>query len=130
AVMLLLPGVGSWQMRQYPFWRGPDLLLPFLAPMFAASAFAKEHEQRTWQDVLLTRLSGGEILRGKFFACFVPTLAALIVLMPALGLLLIIQGTEWAMEPGGWMLLWGMKLAITTTFFVLMGLVVSYHSPN
>ena len=129
-VSTLMPAVGSWQVRQYPVWRFPDLLLPLVAPAFAAGAFAKEHEQRTWQDVLLTRLSGGEILWGKFFACFLPTLVALTVLFPPFLLVLILQNVEWAMDPGPWMLIWGAKLLISVSFYVSAALVCSYHSPN
>lgn len=126
----LVPQFGSWQLRQYSIWRFPDLLLPILAPVFAAGAFAKEHEQRTWQDVLLTRLRGREILAGKFFACFFPTFVALTALFPALALLLIIQGAEWAMNPGPWMIVWAVRAALTVTFYAAVTLVVSYHSPN
>ena len=129
-VSLLIPSTGSWGLREYPFWRFPDILLPLLAPAFAAGAFAKEHEQRTWQDVLLTRLTGSEILVGKFFASILPTLVAMTVLFPPLGLLLIIQGIDWAMEPGPWMLLWGFKTLVSASFYVTVALVVSYHSPN
>ena len=129
-VVALVPNLSFWHLYEFPLWRFPDLLLPIVAPAFAAGSFAKEHEQRTWQDVLLTRLTGGEILRGKFFSCYLPTLVSLVVMFPAFCLLLIIQGVEWAMNPGPWMLLLGLKVLIAVTFYVALSLVVSYHSPN
>jgi ABC-type transport system involved in multi-copper enzyme maturation permease subunit len=125
-----VPVGGSWRRQDLPLWRFPDILLPVLAPAFAAGAFAKEHEQRTWQDVLLTRLRAGEILAGKFTACFIPTLVALVVLCPPLLLILILQGVDWAMEAGPWMLILAAKFVIAVTFYVTVALVCSYHSPN
>jgi ABC-type transport system involved in multi-copper enzyme maturation permease subunit len=130
AVYTLMPVGQSWQMKQYPLWRFPDMLLPLLAPAFAAGSFAKEHEQRTWQDILLTRLSGSEILIGKFFSCYLPTLVSLIVMFPPFSLLLIIQGVDWALEPGFWVITLAIKILIAVTFYVTLSLVVSYHSPN
>jgi ABC-type transport system involved in multi-copper enzyme maturation permease subunit len=130
AVSVLIPSAGTFSASDFPLYRFPDFILPLLAPMFAASAFAKEHEQRTWQDVLLTRLTAGEILRGKFLSSYLPTLVALVVLCPPFMLLLIILGMDWAMDPGLWMLVIGMKFLISVAFYVSVVLVCSYHSPN
>jgi ABC-type transport system involved in multi-copper enzyme maturation permease subunit len=114
----------------YPLWRFPDLLLPVVAPAFAAGAFAKEHEQRTWQDILLTRLTAGQILTGKFFACFLPAMATVIVLLPPLAMILIISNVQWAMEPGPWLLAFVFRFLVTAVFYLAVALVCSFHSTN
>jgi ABC-type transport system involved in multi-copper enzyme maturation permease subunit len=129
-VSTLIPGAGSYGRNLFPIFRFPDLLLPLIAPAFAAGAFAKEHEQRTWQDILLTRLSAVEILWGKFLACALPTAVALVVLFPPFALLLIIMGMDAAMEAGPWMFIIGFKVAVGLLFYITVALVCSYHSPN
>lgn len=104
--------------------------MPLVVPAYAAGAFAKEHEQRTWQDVILTRLSAFEILSGKFFACLLPTLTTIIVLFPPFALMLIMQNIHWAMEPGPWMLIVGFKLLVSAAFYIAVVMVCSYHSAN
>ncbi len=115
---------------QYPLWRFPDLLLPVIAPAFAAGSFAREHEQRTWQDILLTRLSAFEIVSGKLFACFLPTLAMIVVLFPAYSMVLIIQEVHWALVPGPWIAIVAIRFLVTAVFYLAVSLVCSYHSTN
>lgn len=64
------------------FYWFPHILLPVVAPGFAAGAFAKEREQRTWQDLFLTRLTTREILFGKFWAAYLPVVVVLLTLIP------------------------------------------------
>src|SRR5437868_6039841 len=97
-VAVSLPGVNAGIYVQFP-----QIMLPIIAPAFAAGAFAKEHEQRTWQDLMLTRLTAGEILSGKFLACFIPTIATIIVLMPPFALILIMSSITLAQAPVAWM---------------------------
>lgn len=125
-----VPALFGFSSNSYPLWRFPDLLLPVIAPAFAASAFAKEHEQRTWQDLLLTRLTAGEIVAGKFFACFFPTVATIIVLLPPFALILIISSVQWAQEPGFWMVAVSVRFLVLAVFYLVVGLVCSYHSAN
>jgi len=70
------------QMNSELFVRFPYLLLPILAPAFAAGAFAKEKEQRTWEDLRLTSLTPGQLLVGKFLAAYLPVMLVLITLLP------------------------------------------------
>lgn len=116
--------------KNAPLWRFPDLVLPIVAPAFAAGAFAKEYEQHTWQDVMLTRLSVRQILGGKFFASLLPTLVSLIVLFPPFALLLILENVKWALEPGFWMAALGFKFLLSATFSLILVLVCSYHCRN
>lgn len=67
-----LPNVNAGLFVQFP-----HIMLPLIAPAFAAGAFAKEHEQRTWQDLMLTKLTTRQLLVGKFFASYLPLLALL-----------------------------------------------------
>lgn len=129
-VLALMPGWMMFHSGATPLWRFPDLLLPVLAPAFAAGAFAKEYEQRTWQDLMLTRLRSPEILWGKFFACLLPTLIAIVVLFPPFALLLILQDVQWAMEPGPWLLIVMLKFLLSTTFYVSAALLCSFYSHN
>jgi ABC-type transport system involved in multi-copper enzyme maturation permease subunit len=125
-----VPSIFNFTGSNYPLWRFPDILLPVVAPAFAAGAFAKEHEQRTWQDILLTRLSASQIVSGKFFACFIPAMATIVVLLPPLAMILILSNVWWAMEPGPWMLAFTIRFLVTAVFYVAVTLVCSFHSTN
>lgn len=124
------PPSASLSRQDQMITRFPDLLLPLVAPMFTAGAFAKEHELRTWQDLLITRLTNSQLLFGKLWAGFIPTCVALLVLAPPFALILVAQGREWAMEPGLWMVALGAKFLIVALFYASLGLVCSFHSPN
>ena len=126
----MLPMSVADHLSQIPLWHFPDLLLPVVVPAFTAGAFAKEYEQRTWQDVLLTQLRVSEILGGKFFAALLPTIATIIVLFPPFALLMIIQNVRWAMEPGLWMFVVAAKFFVSATFYIALVLVCSYYSAN
>lgn len=126
----VLPGTSFFMSDRLPLWRFIDLLLPVVTPAFASGAFAKEYEQRTWQDILLTRLTAREILRGKFFACLLPTMVTIIVMFPPFAMLMILQNIQWAQEPGLWILVVLLKFVVSATFYVSLVLVCSYHSSN
>lgn len=137
AILVLTLGVASlfpswmiFQSNQPPLWRFPDMILPILAPAFAAGAFAKEYEQRTWQDLMLTRLHSREILWGKFFACLLPTLIAIVILFPPFAMLLILQDVKWALDPGPWMFVVLFKFIVSTVFYVSAVLLCSFYSHN
>src|SRR5258706_7240197 len=66
-IAVSLPGVNAGIYVKFR-----KIMLPIIAPAFAAGAFAKEHEQRTWQDLMLTNLTTRELLFGKFFASYLP----------------------------------------------------------
>src|SRR5262249_16668074 len=74
-----------------------------------------------------TRLTTREILSGKFFASLLPTLVALTVLFPPFALMLIVQNVNWAMDPGPWMLVVGLKFLVSAVFYIAVFLVCSYH---
>ena len=113
-----------------PLWRYPELALPVIVPAFTAGAFAREREQRTWFEILLTPLKPGEILRGKFFAALIPTLATIIVLIPPMLMGMIMSGTNWGMDAGPWMLIVGFKILANSVFYVSLVLLSSYFCSN
>ncbi len=113
-----------------PLWRYPELALPVIVPAFTAGAFAREREQRTWFEILLTPLKPGEILRGKFFAALIPTLATIVVLIPPMLMGMIMSGTNWGMDAGPWMLIVGFKILANAVFYVSLVLLSSYFCSN
>lgn len=125
-----VPAIFGWSGTDYPVWRLPDLLLPIVAPAFAAGAFAKEHEQRTWQDILLTRLTAREIFWGKFLACFLPTIATIMVMFPPYAMILIVTSVRWAQEPGPWIAGVALRFLVSAAFYLSVSMVCSYHSAN
>ena len=125
--MLAMLGIS---FRSWPVWRFPDLLLPVVAPVFAAGAFAKEHEQRTWQDLVMTSLTGREIVVGKFVASLIPTVMTIIVILPPLLMVLILSSVPWALTPGPWMLIFAVRFFVLALSYLAVGLVCSYHSSN
>lgn len=118
------------QYRHVPLWNIPDLLLPVVVPAFAAGSFAKEYEQRTWEDVLLTRLGSWEILRGKFLSSLLPTLTTIIVLFPPFAMLLILQNVRWALDFGPWILIVIIKFLISAFFYIALVMLCSYYGKS
>lgn len=57
-------------------------LVVFLTPAMLASAITLEREKQTWNALLLSRLTHGEIVAGKFIGGLIPTLIALAVFFP------------------------------------------------
>lgn len=72
-VAVNLPAINAGLYAQFP-----NIVLPLVAPAFAAGAFAKEHEQHTWQDLMLTRLTSRELLFGKFLASYLCVVVVLL----------------------------------------------------
>jgi ABC-type transport system involved in multi-copper enzyme maturation permease subunit len=121
--------LGSFSfIHAMPIWNLPDLLLPIVVPAFASGSFAREHEQRTWDDVLLTRLGAWEIIRGKFLGALLPTTVAIIVIFPALVMLLMVWGVTWALDFGPWVWITAFKFLISAFFYISLVMVCSYFS--
>jgi ABC-2 type transport system permease protein len=57
-------------------------LILFLIPSLAAASITQEREQQTWNALLLSRLTPGEIVFGKFFASLLPALIILALFFP------------------------------------------------
>ena len=116
--------------KSIPLFRLPELALAIIVPAFTAGSFAREREQRTWFEVLLTPLRSEEILAGKFFAALIPTFASLIVLTPPLLMGFILSNVNWGMEPGPWIFVIGFKLLVNATFYVALVMLSSFFCSN
>jgi ABC-type transport system involved in multi-copper enzyme maturation permease subunit len=57
-------------------------LVLFLVPSLAAGAITQEREQQTWNALLLSRLTAGQIVSGKFLAALLPVFIILGLLLP------------------------------------------------
>jgi hypothetical protein len=62
------------------YW--PSFLCPALAPALVAGAIAGEREQQTWDGLVLSCLSPGEIIWGKLLARLVPLAVITLALLP------------------------------------------------
>ncbi len=58
------------------------LLVGLLAPALTANAISQEREQQTWEMLLVSRLTVGEILWGKLLARCLPLLLVILLGMP------------------------------------------------
>lgn len=80
---ILEGGTGSAQGVYSFLFNGLLLtMILFLVPPLAAGAITQEREQQTWNTLLLTRLTAGEIVVGKFVASLLPVLLLLLLVAP------------------------------------------------
>lgn len=114
----------------------PHIVLPVLTPPFAAGAFAKEKEQRTWQDLFLTTLTTQQILMGKFLAAYFPILVVLATLLTpvTIGYMLNVEAVSLTKMPGmatpdfgAEAIVLGLKCVLQTVFYVLLAFVCSHY---
>lgn len=108
-----------WPLLTY----GLLALIVLLAPALTATAITTEREQQTWDTLASTRLSGSEIILGKWMAR--QTIPLLLILLACPYLLgCVIQGQM------GLLLLPAtlMFLVITSLFYGAVGLLCSYQA--
>ena len=115
----------TYQIRDVPLWELPELLLPIVVPAFASGSFAREHEQRTWDDLRLTVLGSWEIIFGKFGACLLPTIVTIVVMFPPFAMLLMIQGVSWSADFGPWILIVVAKFLVNAFFYISLVMMCS-----
>lgn len=108
----------------------PMFALPIIVPGFAAGTFAKEYEQQTWQDLYLTRLTNFQVVTGKFGAALLQVWILLLSFLPAMTLMLVNEGKEWARTPGWWTIVLMFKLLLSASLYVLLAMVCSRYSSN
>jgi len=72
------------------YW--PTFLAPVIAPALAAGAIASERERRTWDVLVVSRLTSSEIIWGKLLSRLTPLLWITIPLLPVMVALLIRSG--------------------------------------
>ena len=97
------------------------VLIIFLAPSLTANAITQEREQQTWNALLLTRLSGDEIVIGKLLARLAPAVILLLLFVP-LSLLAAVAGNL----PASALYLSYLLLIATTVFYGAIGLFSSW----
>ena len=73
--------------RQFrPLWFGLQrfllTLIVLLGPALAAAAIAREREQQTWEALLMTRITGPEVVVGKWMATLLPLGAVILATLP------------------------------------------------
>ncbi len=102
----------------------PMIGLPLIVPAFSSGAFAKEYEQQTWQDLYLTRLSNAQVVLGKFGVALLMVMLAILSFMPAIAL---VQGN---FTPGWWMIGLTVRLVLSASLYILLGMVCSRYSTN
>ena len=74
------------------YW--PTFLAPVLAPALAAGAIAGERERRSWDLLVLTRLTSSEIIWGKLFSRLMPLLWITMAFIPLATALLVRSGGD------------------------------------
>ena len=74
------------QFRPVWFWliRFLLVLIVLLGPVLTSAAVTKEREQRTWESLTLTRLTGREIFLGKWLASLTPLFLLILATAPLL----------------------------------------------
>ncbi len=96
-------------------------LILFMVPSLASSAITQEREQQTWNALLLSRLTAGEIVMGKFIAALFPVLLVLAVFAP----LTFMAAVLGAIDPVQY-LLSNLLLLATLAFFTATSLYWSW----
>jgi ABC-type transport system involved in multi-copper enzyme maturation permease subunit len=106
-------------------WRDVSYALMFLialiAPAIAASAVSQEREQQTWDLLRITRLSGAQIILGKWLARQVVPAGILAFLVPVI----LVAGAQAQVGLAGGLSNVG-YLALNCAFFSAIGLWCSY----
>jgi ABC-type transport system involved in multi-copper enzyme maturation permease subunit len=99
-----------------------------LAPLMFHPLFAMEFEKATWEMLVLTRLTAGQIVMGKFLSRLVMLLVFAFLFTP---LLWIAANREFSDMTPSVMLLWGLKVQwVIFSWAILVGAVtlwLSYH---
>jgi hypothetical protein len=108
----------------------PLFALPLIVPAFAASTFAKEYEQQTWQDLFLTRLSNFQVVIGKFGAALLLSMTMMLCFVPAMILMQINEHATMTFAPGWWMVSLLCKLVLSASLYVLLAMTCSRYSAN
>ena len=93
----------------------------FLIPSLAATAITQEREQQTWNALLLSRLTHGQIVVGKYLSCLLPVSLILAMFVP-LNLLAAFVGSL----PGALVALSGLLIVATALFMTALALFFSW----
>ena len=108
-----------WPLLVY----GALSLIVLLAPALAATAISSEREQQTWEILGTTRLSGAEILLGKWLGRQLIPWLMLVILLPFMAVCAARAGLGWRMLPSvlGFLL-------VTIACYSALGLLCSFQA--
>lgn len=104
---------------------GQFVAMLLLAPVYCAGCVAGDRERRVLEPILITRLSNGEIVAGKFLVRLLELCMLAIATLPALFFCLLLGGVSWQR------LLISNGLLLTLVAFVAsVSLIVSILTPR
>ena len=98
-------------------------LIVLLAPVLTATAITQEREQQTWEILATTRLSGADILLGKWLGRQMIPWLLLAILLPYMAICAARASFSWLMLPA--MLIF---LLITSACYSAFGLLCSFQA--
>ncbi len=108
---------------------GQATLLFLLTPIAAANAITQEKEQQTWEMLVFTRLTSGEIIFGKLLARLLPSFALILLGFPltlfAWNLSRQNPSEYWTIHFGNFAACYAVLL-VSTIFFTIIGLFLSW----
>jgi hypothetical protein len=119
------------------YW--PSFLCPALAPALVAGAIAGEREQQTWDGIVLSCLSPGEIVWGKLLSRLVPLAVITLALIPvAAALFLRVLGQDHSSSgfssiagSMGWSIALGWPIGLMVAFAnAVMTLYISFRATS
>ncbi len=108
-----------WPLLVY----GALALVVLLSPVLAATAVTQEREQQTWEILATTRLSGTDVLLGKWLGRQIVPWLLIIILLPYLAVCAARAHLGWLMLPSVLAF-----LLITTACYSALGLLCSFQA--
>ncbi len=70
------------------------LIISLVAPGYASAAITSEHEQQTWESLVLSGMSAWRIVFGKLAACYASIVLVLIAFSPVVGIAFLFGGVS------------------------------------
>jgi ABC-type transport system involved in multi-copper enzyme maturation permease subunit len=108
-----------WPLLTY----GALALIVLLAPALAATAISTEREQQTWEILATTRLTGAEVLLGKWLGRQMIPWLLVVILLPFMAVCTARAGFGWPMLPSVLAF-----LLVTTACYAALGLLCSFQA--
>ena len=102
---------------------GALALCVLLAPALAATAITTEREQQTWEILATTRLTGAEVLLGKWLGRQIIPWLLLVILLPYMAVCAAHAGFGWLLLPSVLCF-----LLVTTACYSALGLLCSFQA--
>ena len=108
-----------WPLLVY----GALTLIVLLSPALAATAITTEREQQTWEILATTRLTGAEVLLGKWLGRQIIPCLLVVILLPYMAVCAVHAGFGWEMLPCVLCF-----LLVTTACYSALGLLCSFQA--